>query len=185
MTLQVFYSPYNLHSGATLFHSLYLTSMFLSEKTTHSMMESAELIDGGYRRGWGEGGYKFCGLIASHNDRSLRFVISWSFFSRSVYNTLFTTLPILTFGAMEQNYPKKELLAEPELYREMTRNRSMCIPALSVLSAPLFYNWAPCSLRTFELLQVHVPDCVFLLVTTWGLPRRCVILHGIWVRRLR
>ena len=64
------------------------------------------------------------------------------------FNLLFTALPIICYGVMEQNYPKEKLLDEPELYRNISRNKYMRIP--------VFLGW--CALAYFHsLIYFYLP----------------------------
>ena len=56
------------------------------------------------------------------------------------FNLLFTALPIICYGVMEQNFDKEKLMDEPELYRNISRNKYMRIPVFLGWCALAYYH---------------------------------------------
>ena len=87
------------------------------------------------------------------------------------FNLAFTSLPIICYGVQEQNYDKEKLMSEPELYRNISRNKYMTIP--------VFLGW--CLLAyVHSLLYFYLPYGAALVAGGGVLAEQGVYLLSVW-----
>ena len=76
---------------------------------------------------------------------------SWSL---TVFNTLFTSLPVIFLGIFEQDHTKEVLLSQPELYSHGQRGRGFSIPIYLISAMTAI---AESALISFSLVVLYAP----------------------------